>query len=225
MNTEKYISYNKAFDVTFGYEGNDLGVTCTEEGTIFKVWSPLADRIELNLYDTDTTADVKTYELVSGEKGTWQWQTAEKLHGTYYDYTVYRYGGTVKTADPYATACGCNGIRSMVVDLRQTDPEGFAQDKAPALDRENIIYELHIKDFSHDPDSGIPEEYRGKYKAFTYKQPNKKYPTCLEYLKDLGITHVHLLPMYDYDHLDEGGNSKQYNWGYDPVNYNVPEGS
>lgn len=225
MKSGNYIHYDKAFDVKFRYDGKDLGATCTEEGTIFKVWSPLADRIELHLYENDTTDNCSTHELLPQEQGTWKWETSENLHGTYYDYTVYRKGKAVRTADPYAIGCGCNGMRSMVVNLKETDPEGFAEDKAPVRGNENIIYELHVKDFSYDPDSGIPAEYRGKYKAFTVMDGNGEYPTCIAYLKELGITHVHLLPMFDYGHLDEAGADDQFNWGYDPVNYNVPEGS
>lgn len=225
MKAENYLHYDKAFDAKFRYDGKDLGAACTEEGTIFKVWSPLADKVELHLYKDESTDTCRTYELLPQEQGTFKWETAENLHGTYYDYTVYRSGKAVKTADPYAIGCGCNGLRSMVVDLSRTNPKGFAMDKAPDYDRENIIYELHIKDFSHDPDSGIPKEYRGKYKAFTVTESGNGYPTCMEYLKKLGITHVHLLPMFDYGHLDEDGEEDQFNWGYDPVNYNVPEGS
>lgn len=143
----------------------------------------------------------------------------------YYDYLVYIGEKKLRTADPYATGCNCNGRKSMVVDLRRTDPEGFREDKAPAAEKEQIIYELHIKDFSYDKESGIPEIYRGKYKAFTVQGTNGRYPTCMEYLKELGITHVHLLPFFDYGSVDEAGSDGQYNWGYDPLNYNVPEGS
>lgn len=113
----------------------------------------------------------------------------------------------------------------MVVDLKRTDPPGFETDRAPKLSQEQIIYELHIKDFSYDKDSGIPEEYRGKYKAFTVTETGESYPTCMTYLRDLGITHVHLLPFFDYGSVDEAGDEGQFNWGYDPKNYNVPEGS
>lgn len=163
-----------------------MGVTCGREGTIFKVWCPLADRVTLQLYAADDSELYRTCELIPDEKGTWKWETTEYLHGVYYDYTVYRENGVTITADPYAIACGCNGLRSMVVDLNETDPDGFENDKAPAPEPENVIYGLHIKDFSYDPDSGIPEQYRGKYKAFTVRT-NGSYPTCLEYLKELGI--------------------------------------
>ncbi len=224
--TERFVHYSKDFDNQFRYDEKDLGAICSKEGTVFKVWCPLADRVELHLYhDGSESQRFAAYDMVSGEKGTWSWKSEECLHGTYYDYTVTRDGEITRTADPYAASCGINGLRSMVVDLSLTDPEGFAEDKAPEQEKENIIYELHIKDFSYDPESGVPAEYRGKYKAFTVKETGTGYPTCVEYLKKLGITHVHLLPMYDYGWLDETGSDKQFNWGYDPVNYNVPEGS
>ena len=224
--TEVLLHYNKDFDNQFRYDEKDLGAICSKEGTIFKVWCPLADRVQLHLYkDGSDSTEFAVFDMVAGEKGTWSWRSAECLHGTYYDYTVTREGAVTKTADPYAVACGVNGRRSMVVDLSLTDPEGFGEDKAPEKEKENIIYELHIKDFSYDPESGVPEAYRGKYKAFTVNETAADYPTCVEYLKKLGVTHVHLLPMYDFGWLDEAGSDKQFNWGYDPVNYNVPEGS
>lgn len=224
--TGSLIHYSKDFDNQFRYDNKDLGAICSKEGTIFKVWCPLADRVELHLYrDGGDSKEFAAHEMIPGEKGTWSWKSEECLHGVYYDYTVTRGDEITRTADPYAVACGVNGVRSMAVDLSLTDPEGFAQDQAPEKEKENIIYELHIKDFSHDPESGVPAEYRGKYKAFTMKTTAAEYPTCVEYLKKLGVTHVHLLPMYDFGWLDEAGSDEQFNWGYDPVNYNVPEGS
>ena len=225
MKTGSFIQYNKDFDDKFRYDKKDLGAICTKEGTIFKVWSPLADRIELNIFADGASAEYTTYDMIPGEKGTWSRKFDSNLHGTYYDYSVYRGGEATRTADPYAIGCGVNGVRSMAVDLSQTNPEGFELDKAPAKENETIIYELHVKDFSYDEDSGVPQEYRGKYKAFTVKGTNGEYPTCVEYLRKLGVTHVHLLPMYDFGWLDEEDSGEQFNWGYDPVNYNVPEGS
>ncbi len=213
------------FDERFRYDGKDLGVCCTDEGTIFKVWSPFAKKIELRLYQNDGEEACIIKGMEPEEKGVWKQAFTENLHGMYYDYLVYIGEKKLRTADPYATGCNCNGRKSMVVDLRRTDPEGFREDKAPAAEKEQIIYELHIKDFSYDQESGIPEIYRGKYKAFTVQGTNGRYPTCMEYLKELGITHVHLLPFFDYGSVDEAGSDGQYNWGYDPLNYNVPEGS
>lgn len=224
--TGSFIHYNKDFDNQFRYDKKDLGVICSQEGTIFKVWCPLADSVKLHFYhDGDSSEEFASHDMIPGERGTWSWESSEYLHGIYYDYTVTRNDETTRTADPYAIACGVNGFRSMAADLSLTDPEGFSEDRAPAQEKENIIYELHIKDFSYDPMSGVPEEYRGKYKAFTVKGIAEDFVTGIDYLKELGITHVHLLPMYDFGWLDEKGSDRQFNWGYDPVNYNVPEGS
>lgn len=232
MKAKNCITYSKDFDNEFRYDGKDLGAACSKERTIFKLWSPLADKVTLYLY-SDGNADAKgkkeekreAVEMEPEDKGVWRKEISGDLHGIYYTYGIVRGEEVIETADPYAVSCGCNGKRSMVTDLRRTDPDGFAQDKPPALGKEQIIYELHVKDFSHDPDSGVPKEYRGKYKAFTLTGTNKEYPTCVDYLKQLGVTHVHLLPFYDFAALDESGADDQFNWGYDPLNYNVPEGS
>lgn len=231
MKAENRITYSKEFDNEFRYDGKDLGAACNKEGTVFKIWSPLADKVTLCLYPDgnmgteEKKENRKAVEMEPEEKGVWRKEISGDLHGTYYDYEIERGGEKIRTADPYAVSCGCNGMRSMVTDLRRTDPEGFALDKPPVPGTEQIIYELHVKDFSHDPDSGVPAEYRGKYKAFTVTGTNGDYKTCVEYLKELGITHVHLLPFYDFAALDESGADEQFNWGYDPLNYNVPEGS
>lgn len=232
MKAKNWITYSKDFDNKFRYDGKDLGAACSKEGTTFKLWSPLADKVTLYLY-SDGNVDAKgkkdekrkAVEMEPGDKGVWRKEIPGDLHGMYYTYEIVRGDEVTETADPYAVSCGCNGMRSMVTDLRRTDPEGFALDKPPVLGTEQIIYELHVKDFSHDPDSGVPKEYRGKYKAFTLTGTNGDYPTCVDYLKELGVTHVHLLPFYDFAALDESGSDDQFNWGYDPLNYNVPEGS
>ncbi|MDE6517258.1 MAG: type I pullulanase, partial [Acetatifactor sp.] len=223
--------YSREFDEKYAYEGKDLGAACTPRETEFKLWAPFADRVQLCLYgDGDReTAACRVLDMEREERGVWKRRLEGDFHGYYYDYRIQTGGESLRTADPYAVGCGCNGYRSMAVDLRRTDPEGFEKDKAPGRPVENIIYELHIKDFSYDADSGIPQAYRGKYKAFTVQaeetEGNGKYPTGVAYLKELGITHVHLLPFYDYGWLDEEGGEEQFSWGYDPVNYNVPEGS
>lgn len=229
LNTATLLSYTKDFDNLYAYTGNDLGVTYTETQSFFKLWSPTATAVVLKLY-TFSLSDKKYTEytaisMKSGLQGVWYTEVSGNLDGIYYDYEIHYEAETVLCADPYATACGCNGDKSMVVDLRRTDPPHFHQDKAPLPSKEQIIYELHIKDFSYDLESGIPQEYRGKYKAFTIENPSQKYPTGIAYLKELGVTHVHLLPFYDFGSIDEGGSPDQFNWGYDPVNYNVPEGS
>lgn len=225
---ENRIKYTKEFDAEYEYNGKDLGAVYSKESTMFKLWSPLADKVTLYLYSegvAKANEDRRVVEMEPSEKGVWKKEVAGDLHGTYYDYEIVRNGEVVPTADPYAVSCGCNGLRSMITDLRRTDPEGFDKDVAPALGTEQVIYELHVKDFSHDVNSGVPEEYRGKFKAFTVNGTNGKYPTCVDYLKELGVTHVHLLPFYDFAALDESGSDDQFNWGYDPLNYNVPEGS
>ena len=217
--------YSREFDREYEYKGDDLGALCEEGKTCFKLWAPFADKVELRLYVEAESPSNRCLSMEAVGRGLWQMTLSESLHGTYYDYLIWNGKESVQTADPYAKGCCCNGARSMVVDLRLTDPEGFAEDKAPVKSPETIIYELHIKDFSYDPDSGIPKRFRGKYKAFTVQGKSDRYPTGMAYLKQLGITHVHLLPFFDFGWLDEAGGDEQFNWGYDPLNYNVPEGS
>ena len=228
MKAENRIIYSKEFDQKFQYDGKDLGAVCTEEKTIFTLWSPLADQVTLRLYQSGNAKEndcKEKVEMLSEEKGIWRKEISGSLHGMYYDYEILRGDDVIVTADPYAVSCGCNGIRSMVTNLRLTNPKGFELDKAPELSNEQIIYELHVKDFSYDADSGIPQEYRGKFKAFTVETEDAKMKTGISYLQELGVTHVHLLPFYDFASLDESGCEEQFNWGYDPLNYNVPEGS
>ena len=226
---KKYYS-SRAFLKNFVYDGNDLGVECNEDKTTFRLWSPEAEGIILNLYHAGNGE--KAYRQIpmeAKEKGVWSWETYEELHGVYYDYLISRDGEKVLTADPYAKACGVNGLRSMAVNLKKTDPEGWEKDQSPEEGEERIVYELHVKEFSWDKSGGFPEEYRGKYKAFTCKHTTLNndgiHPTGLDYLKELGVTHIQIMPMYDYGSVDEDGDDTEFNWGYDPVNYNVPEGS
>lgn len=226
---KKYYS-SRAFLKNFVYDGNDLGVECNEDKTTFRLWSPEAEGVILNLYHVGNGE--KAYRQIpmeAKEKGVWSWETDEELHGVYYDYLISRDGEKVLTADPYAKACGVNGLRSMAVNLKKTDPEGWEKDQSPEEGEEKIVYELHVKEFSWDKSGGFPEEYRGKYKAFTCKHTTLNndgiHPTGLDYLKELGVTHIQIMPMYDYGSVDEDGDDTEFNWGYDPVNYNVPEGS
>ena len=221
---------SKEFIYNYIYEGNNLGVLCTEKGTAFRLWSPQAECVKLNLYNTGNGEDAyRQIPLKKEEKGVWSWDTDKELHGVYYDYLIIRDGEEIFSADPYAKACGINGLRSMAVNLKKTDPNGWENDKSPQEDKERIIYELHVKEFSWDSSGGFPEEYRGKYKAFTCKHTTLNndgiHPTGLDYLKELGVTHIQMMPMYDYGSVNEDGDHTEFNWGYDPVNYNVPEGS
>lgn len=207
-----------------------LGSFPAPDKTVFRLWSPTAEAVILRLYAAgDGGHPEETHPLHGEEHGLWVWETNRNLDGTYYDYEVTAGGVSRVTADPYARACGLNGNRSMVVDLRRTDPEGWAFDAPPPPKPETVIYEIHVKDFSWDPSSGVPAEYRGKFKALceenTTLDGDGLHPTCLNYLRRLGVTHVQLMPVYDYGSVDEAGSSDAFNWGYDPVNYNVPEGS
>lgn len=226
---KKYYS-SPGFRDNYIYRKNDLGVSCAQSGTLFKLWSPSADSVTLNLYHEGNGDSLfKNIPMKKEEKGVWSWRTEEDLHGVYYDYMIEIEGEKTRTADPWAKACGVNGTRSMAVDLRRTDPEGWGDDKTPLKGSEQIIYELHVKEFSWDPSGGFPEEYRGKYKAFTCTDTTLYgdgiHPTGIRYLQDLGVTHIQIMPAYDYGSVDESGEDTEFNWGYDPVNYNVPEGS
>ena len=204
-------------------------VACTEEGTSFLLWSPLSEKAELRFYkEGEGGVSFFQTEMKKEEKGMWSYETAENLHGVYYDFRTMTEGEETVFGDPYAKACGMNGKRSMAVDLKETDPEGWMEDRRPEKQEETVIYELHIKEFSWDEAGGFSKENRGKYLAFTEEHTtlNKDgvHPTGLDYLKKLGITHVQIMPAYDYGSVDEK-NEEEFNWGYDPVNYNVPEGS
>lgn len=207
-----------------------LGVFCSPEGTRFHLWAPTAQDVTLHLYaEGNGGMPRETVSLQRGDRGLWFYYTDRNLDGVYYDYSVTVDGVTRLTADPYAKSCGINGLRSMVLDLRRTCPEGWEQDKAPAVVAEAIIYELHVKDFSWAPSGGFPQEERGRYRAFcrtgTTLNHDGVHPTGIDYLKRLGVTHIQLMPIYDYGSVDEASPDGQYNWGYDPTNYNVPEGS
>lgn len=207
-----------------------FGSFCSPSGTLFRLWAPTAEKVHLYLFEEGTGDGLlDAVELTPVDRGVWIYETRHNLDGIYYEYDVTVDGTTRRTADPYAKACGLNGRRSMVIDLRRTDPEGWADDVSPAHTPEQIIYELHVKDFSWDPSGGFSSADRGRYSALccngTTLNHDKVHPTGLDYMKRLGITHVQLLPVYDYGSVDESCPDEQYNWGYDPVNYNIPEGS
>ena len=206
-----------------------LGAVCTEEGTSFCLWSPLSEKTELRLYkEGEGGNSFFQVEMEKEEKGMWSYKTGENLHGVYYDFLTVTKGKESVFGDPYAKACGVNGKRSMAVDLKETDPEGWLEDRRPEKQEETVIYELHVKEFSWDEAGGFSRENRGKYLAFTEEHTTLNndgvHPTGLEYLKKLGITHVQIMPAYDYGSVNEK-NDEEFNWGYDPLNYNVPEGS
>ena len=206
-----------------------LGCRCRASGTDFSLWSPLAEEVFLLLYRDGTDGDADTrIPMDRGPADVWTASLPGNLHGTYYLYEIHREGEAVLCPDPYARACGCNSLRSMAVDLRQTDPAGWESDLPPVPGPETVIWETHVKEFSWDPAGGFPEEMRGKFRAFTCPDTSLHgdglHPTGVSYLKHLGVTHIQLMPIFDYGSVDER-NPDAFNWGYDPVNYNVPEGS
>lgn len=217
------------FQNDFTYHENDLGAICSETGTLFTLWSPLAISVALLLYkDGEASPCFASISMAKEPCGIWRYHTHESLHGIYYEYLIQHSDKTTITGDPYARACGFNSKRCMVVDLTKTNPDGWLEEKAPEKSAEDIIYELHIKEFSWHKSGGFPEQTRGKYKAFTHPETTLYqdgiHPTGLRYLKELGVTYVQLMPAFDYGSVDDES-PLDFNWGYDPVYYNIPEGS
>ncbi len=217
------------FEAENTYIGNDLGATWSPESTTFRLWAPTAAAVCVNLYMSGDAANddkIGYYEMTKDVNGTWIATVEGDLNGTYYTYSVTRKGETVEACDPYARTTGVNGNRAMVINLDSTDPAGWENDTYVTQDNytDAVIWELHVRDFSIDETSGMVN--KGKYLAFTEKGttvPGTEIKTGIDYMVDLGVNYVHLLPVYDINSVDEttGG----YNWGYDPKNYNVPEGS
>ena len=221
---------SEKFGNEFTYTGSDLGATWTSGSTAFRLWAPTAEAVEINLYKSGTAGTddlIKQVEMTASDNGTWIATVDGDQNGTYYTYSVTRNGETVEAVDPYARTTGVNGKRGMVINLDSTDPSGWSSDTDPnplSSYTDAIIYELHVRDFSIDSSSGMTN--KGKFLALTETgtKTSNGTTTGLDYLKSLGITHLHLLPVYDYGSVDETTCST-FNWGYDPVNYNVPEGS
>ena len=220
------------FEAAFTYHGNDLGAVWSKEKTAFRLWAPTAKEVSVRLYRSGdiTRKDLITEIPMSRDLcGTWLISCCGDLNGVYYTYLVDHGTHTVEACDPYAWATGVNGNRAMVIDLDSTDPDGWDEDQDPNAGKEitdAVIYELHVRDLSIDKSSGI----RQKGKFLGVIEPGTKtasgIPTGLDHMKALGITHLHLLPVYDYGSVDETRlDTPQFNWGYDPVNFNVPEGS
>lgn len=218
------------------YQGNDLGAVWQPKQTAFALWAPTAERVELNLYATGSDAEEGAahqgeHAMQRGAGGVWRVTLKGDYNGVYYTYTLHFAGGIVHTVvDPYATTAGVNGQRGMVLDLKSAAPKGWEKDKRPTIPAHaRSIWEGHVGDFSADEHSGIKPEWRGKYMGFTVPDSTLdgagEHPTCLNYLKRLGITHVQLQPIFDFATVDESKPGQDYNWGYDPANYNVPEGS
>lgn len=226
--TQRKTTYASLDD--FPVTKESLWLDYSKERTIFKIWSPTAERVRLNFYEKGNGGTAyKTYELNSDADGLWIKEVFGDLQGTYYTYQIQIDGKWLaETPGTYAQAVGVNGQRAMVLDLNSTNPKGWETDKGPAISHPNqaVIYELHIRDLTIHPQSGssFPGKYLGLVEQGT-KGPND-VATAIDHLKELGITHVHLLPTYDHYSIDETNLDRpQFNWGYDPQNYNVPEGS
>lgn len=221
------------------YSGNDLGASYSKKATTFKVWSPNAASVRVNIFEhgSDNEGDAGSImsRAMSLDKTTGVWSVTINgdLLNKYYTYSVTHGKTTKETADVYAKACGVNGQRSMVVDLSTTNPEGWKNDKHVPVQNQTdaSVWEISVADFSSSESSGVSEANRGKYLAFTEEGTTVNgvqgaSSTCIDYLKKLGVKYVQIMPFYDFGSVDESKNiMDQYNWGYDPVNYNCPEGS
>lgn len=212
------------------YGGNDLEMVVDNSGTRFALWSPEAQAVRVFLYDTDrNTAATDTLEMIRGERGVWRASVSRPLYGKFYTFAIKHNGKWLaETPGVWAKAVGTNGKRAAIIDFAKTDPEGWSNDKGPKVDHitDVILYEMHHRDFSIDPSSGIT--HKGKFLALTEPATTNNHgqATGIDHLKELGVTHVHILPSYDFNSVDEENlPANQYNWGYDPFNYNVPEGS
>lgn len=217
----------KYFIENFTYDGGDLGAIINGDSTTFKVWAPTASRVVLNLFTSGHEGEAyKTVDMTKSERGVW-FYTENCGHGTYYTYTVTTATGTQDAVDPYAKSVGLNGNRGMVVDHSRTNPEGWLEHNFTNNIKtysDAIIWEIHVRDFSNKIASA---KYKGKYLAFTERGLVNEHGESVgvDYLVKLGITHVHLLPVYDYATVDEANPNSEFNWGYDPKNYDSPEGS
>ena len=214
------------------YYTGPLGPDYTPGGTCLRLWAPTAEAVTVTLYHKgDGGAVLGTEPLVRGAHGVWSVWLPGEQHGHYYTFAVTVDGITRETGDPYARAAGVNGVRSMIVDLARTAPSGWERDVRPTIPpAQRAVWEVSVRDFSQDAASGVRPAWRGKYMAFTQQGTTLHgdgiHPTCLNYLKRLGVKYVQLMPIFDFGSVDEAKPLlRQYNWGYDPTNFNVPEGS
>ena len=218
------------FEEKYTYPGN-LGVTWTPERTSFRLWAPTAESVELLLYRSgDPCADdlLARQKMLPNVFGTWAAFRPGDLNGLYYTYLVTVDGQTNEVCDPYAKTTGVNGCRGMILDMASTNPEDWDTDTDPNAGKpitDAVLYELHVRDLSMHRSSHIKN--KGKYLGLTETGTKTRdgHPTGLDHIKSLGVTHVHLLPVFDFGFTDESRLNPQFNWGYDPVNFNVPEGS
>ncbi len=220
---------SEEFESQYTYEGNDLGAVWSRSKTSFRLWSPTSKSAAVKLYRSgrpDADDLLEQLPMRADRNGTWVAEKEGDLNGVYYTYLV---DGNVEACDPYARTTGINGCRGMVIDLASTDPKGWNRDRNPQAGRkitDAVIYELHLRDLSAHHSSGIV--HTGKYLALTVHGTHtpQGIPTGLDHIRSMGVTHVHLLPVYDFGSIDETHLAEnRFNWGYDPVNFNVPEGS
>ncbi len=211
------------------YEGNDLGATYTPSRTSFRAWSPAAEEVKLHIYaDAASETPLATYDMRRSKQGTWKYNVQQNLEGKFYTFQIKQNGEWyAETPGIWAKAVGVNGERAAIIDMSKTNPENWENDKRPVMNHftDAVIYEVHMRDFTIDPSSGsnFPGKFLGLAESGTTSPEGEK--TGLDHLKELGITHVQILPSYDYASIDETQlDSNRYNWGYDPENYNAPEG-
>lgn len=211
------------------YMGKDLGLTYSPQQSFFRIWAPTAEQVQLKLYNNDISdQNAESYPMKKDKNGTWIFTLAGDRKQTLYTFSVMIEGRWLQDVpDPYAKAVGVNGKRAMIIDLKETNPKGWESDKSPAFKNptDAVIYELHVRDASIDKNSGIKN--KGKFLGLTERGTMNEagLSTGLDHIKELGVTHVHLLPCFDFNSVDETKPDTKYNWGYDPLNYNVPEGS
>jgi pullulanase len=220
--------FSPEFDEAYAYDGEDLGSRFTPEETVFALWAPTASDAAVVLYETWDGAPVNVLQMVRGERGVWRVTAKGDLYGKLYNYKVNICGKWNEAVDPYAKAVSVNGDRGAIIDLNRTNPEGWADDKPEFIHPvDAIIYEMHIRDLTIHPSSGAT--WKGKYLGACEKGTKSPdgIPTGIDHIRSLGVTHVQLMPIFDFatESVDETNPEESYNWGYDPKNYNAPEGA
>ena len=231
---EAEINLEGAFSTTefteqFTYEGDDLGQTYSKEKTVLRLWAPTATKVEVNLFEAGVGGSkLETLPMDKDVKGTWVVTLEGDQNGVYYTYSVTSNGEVREAVAPYARTTGVNGERGMILDLSSTDPEGFVDEERPNTGSitDTVLYEMHLRDYTVDSNSGIAK--KGRYLGLTETGTTNVEgdATGLDHLRELGITHVDFLPIFDFASIDESNlTENSYNWGYTPKNYNVPEGS
>ena len=220
------------FEQNYTYTGTDLGSTWSPEGVFFRLWAPTALEVTVRIYESGTPAEEEPLlqlPMTPDICGTWVARLEGDWNGSYYTYLAQFSDRSFEACDPYARAVGVNGYRAMILDLAATEPDGWETDRGPHRGMpltDAVIYEAHIRDLSMDPASGITQ--KGTYLGFckTGTSLPSGIPTGLDHIRNLGVTHVQLQPVFDFGSVDEANSDRSgYNWGYDPMNFNVPEGS